>query len=122
MTAIYACHLDPVRDRFMLSAGHGSALLYSVLKLCGYNLLSLESFRKLGGLPGHPEHGTPGVAATTGPLGQGVANSVGLAFAGKIIQAHSVQLLPLGGESERSEGGEGRFIRPQPIPFARRRI
>jgi len=84
MTAIYANHLDIPRDRFVLSAGHGSALLYSVLKLRGYDLPPLETFRKLNGLPGHPEYGIPGVEATTGPLGQGVANAVGLAMATKI--------------------------------------
>ncbi len=84
LTTIYANHLNIPDDKFVLSAGHGSALLYSVLKLRGYNLPPLESFRTFGGLPGHPEYGIPGVAATTGPLGQGVGNAVGLAFAGKI--------------------------------------
>jgi transketolase len=91
MTAVYARHLrfDPGnpdwlgRDRFVLSAGHGSALLYSVLSLAGYEISSLESFRKLGGLPGHPEYGIAGVEATTGPLGQGAAMSVGMALAEK---------------------------------------
>lgn len=84
MTTIYACHLDLNVDRFVLSAGHGSALLYSILSLRGYDLPPIETFRHLGGLPGHPEIQYPGVTATTGPLGQGVANAVGLAFAGKI--------------------------------------
>ncbi len=84
MTAIYACHLNVPDDRFVLSAGHGSALLYSILGLRGYDLPPMETFRQLGGLPGHPEPWVPGVTAATGPLGQGVANAVGLAFAGKI--------------------------------------
>ena len=84
ITAIYANYLEIGHDRFVLSAGHGSALLYSVLKLRGYDLPPLETFRKLNGLPGHPEYGTPGVEATTGPLGQGVANAIGLAMAAKI--------------------------------------
>ncbi|MFH1038107.1 MAG: transketolase [PVC group bacterium] len=73
------------RDRFVLSAGHGSMILYSLLHLTGYDLPleELKSFRQWGSLtPGHPEnHLTPGVEATTGPLGQGVANAVGMALA-----------------------------------------
>ena len=81
ITAIYANHLRRGIDRFVLSSGHGSAMLYAVLKLAGYKIGDLNSFRKFGGLPGHPEYGIDGVDATTGPLGQGVGNAVGLALA-----------------------------------------
>lgn len=84
ITSVYANFMRCGLDRFVLSAGHGSAMLYSVLKLAGYEIGDLTSFRKAGGLPGHPELSISGVDATTGPLGQGVGNAVGLAIAAKI--------------------------------------
>ena len=84
----YQKDLDCNRDRFVLSAGHGSMFLYSLLHLsvCGLSL-DVLNFRQLHSkTPGHPEvYETPGVEMTTGPLGQGLAASVGMALAGKIL-------------------------------------
>ncbi|MEW6688995.1 MAG: transketolase, partial [Pseudomonadota bacterium] len=80
------------RDRFVLSNGHGSMLLYSLLHLTGYDLPigELKRFRQLGSkTPGHPERGcAPGVETTTGPLGQGVSNAIGMALAERLLAAH----------------------------------
>jgi transketolase len=93
----YHLNIDPHhpdwinRDRFVLSAGHGSAMLYGLIHLSGYNLSlsELKQFRQLGSkTPGHPEYGhTVGVDATTGPLGQGVSMAVGMAMAEKHLAA-----------------------------------
>lgn len=94
---LYAKHMhvmpsDPNwmnRDRFILSAGHGSALLYATLYMAGFlTLEDLQNFRQIhSNTPGHPEIKTPGVDMSTGPLGQGIASGVGMALAGKIYQA-----------------------------------
>lgn len=95
--ARFLCHnpMDPKwpdRDRFVLSAGHGSTLLYSLLHLTGYDLSldDLKDFRQWAAkTPGHPEYPlTPGVETTTGPLGQGFANGVGMAIAERFLAAH----------------------------------
>ena len=99
MTALFANHLnfDPLhgdwngRDRFILSAGHASALLYAVLHLAGYPITrdELKSFRRLGGLPGHPERDLRrGIEMTTGPLGQGFASAVGVAMAAPDVKVY----------------------------------
>ncbi|HKU65461.1 MAG TPA: transketolase, partial [Rhizomicrobium sp.] len=82
----------PDRDRFVLSGGHGSMLLYSLLWLTGYPKVTIEDlkhFRKVGSpTAGHPEHGDlPGIETTTGPLGQGIANAVGMALAERLLNA-----------------------------------
>ena len=92
----YHLNINPVnpswynRDRFILSAGHGSALLYSMLFMCGFELSvdDLKKFRTFNSkTPGHPEYRlTPGVECTTGPLGQGIATSVGIALGAKILK------------------------------------
>jgi transketolase len=101
----------PDRDRFVLSAGHGSMLIYAVLHLLGYprmTMAEIKRFRQLGSLtPGHPEsHVTPGVETTTGPLGQGLTNAVGMAIAeahlaaefGKDIVDHHTYVLASDGD------------------------
>jgi transketolase len=88
-----AAHPDwPDRDRFVLSAGHGSMLLYALLYLTGYPDMTVEelkNFRQLGSrTPGHPEYGhAPGIETTTGPLGQGLGNAVGMALAERLLNA-----------------------------------
>ena len=99
-TVLFAEHLKfdptnphwPDRDRFVLSAGHGSMLLYSLLHLTGYPGVTLDEikhFRQLGHMTaGHPEYGhIVGAEVTTGPLGQGITNAVGMAFAERLLNA-----------------------------------
>jgi len=99
-TALFAEHLKfdashpnwPDRDRFVLSAGHGSMLIYSLLYLTGYADMTIEdikNFRQFGAkTAGHPEYGhASGIETTTGPLGQGIANAVGMAFAERMVNA-----------------------------------
>jgi transketolase len=99
-TVLFTCYLKfdasqpswPDRDRFVLSAGHGSMLLYALLHLTGYAGMTMEelaNFRQLGSkTAGHPEYGhAPGIETTTGPLGQGLANAVGMALAERLLNA-----------------------------------
>ena len=99
-TVLFSKHLSfdasapdwPNRDRFILSAGHGSMLLYSLLHLTGYEDMTLDqvkNFRQLGSITaGHPEYGhATGIETTTGPLGQGIANAVGFAMAEEAMRA-----------------------------------
>jgi transketolase len=100
------------RDRFVLSAGHGCMLLYSLLYLTGYDvsLDDLKNFRQWGSkTPGHPEYGhTPGVEVTTGPLGQGISNAVGMAIAEKYLAAYfNRDQLPLIGYRVYVIAGDG---------------
>ena len=86
------------RDRFVLSNGHGSMLIYALLHLSGYDLpmQELKHFRQLHSqTPGHPEVGiTPGVETTTGPLGQGISNAVGMALAEKLLSLNCSPITP----------------------------
>ena len=110
----------PNRDRFVLSAGHASMLLYGMLHITGYDLAldDLKSFRQLHSrTPGHPEFGlAPGVETTTGPLGQGCANSVGMAIAEKWLATHfnrpghevfDYQIYTIAGDGDMMEGVSG---------------
>ena len=102
------------RDRFVLSAGHGSSLLYATLFMSGYNLDldDLKAFRKIDSItPGHPEYGlTPGVDCSTGPLGQGIGNAVGMAIAEKYLEKYfgediiNYNVYALCGEGDLMEG------------------
>src|SRR6187401_3729543 len=82
----------PDRDRFVLSAGHGSMLIYALLYLTGYEAMTIDQIKRMRQIgsdtAGHPEYGhTPGIETTTGPLGQGLANAVGMAIAERMLAA-----------------------------------
>jgi len=98
----------PLRDRFVLSGGHASMLLYSLLHLYGYDLSleEIQKFRQFGSLtPGHPEYGvTPGVEMTTGPLGQGFAHAVGMALAARLARSQ------MGGSLQEGQEGPGQHF------------
>jgi transketolase len=100
----------PNRDRFVLSAGHGSMLLYSILHLTGYPGMTMEeikNFRQLGSkTAGHPEYGhAAGIETTTGPLGQGIANAVGMAISERLVAARAGE--ELGGHHTYAIAGDG---------------
>lgn len=100
----------PNRDRFVLSAGHGSMLLYSILHLTGYPGMTMEeikNFRQLGSkTAGHPEYGhAAGIETTTGPLGQGIANAVGMAISERLVAARAGE--ELGGHNTYVIAGDG---------------
>ena len=114
ITAVFANFIRRGIDRFVLSSGHGSAMLYATLKLAGYSIRGMETFRKIGGLPGHPEYGLDGVDATTGPLGQGVGNAVGMALAEKMRDSDA-RVYCLCGDGDLSEG-----VADEAIAFAGR--
>ena len=114
ITTVFANFMRRGIDRFVLSAGHGSAMLYATLKLAGYNIGDLNTFRKIGGLPGHPEYGIDGVDATTGPLGQGIGNAVGLALAEKMKDTDA-RVYCICGDGDLSEG-----VASESIAFAGR--
>jgi transketolase len=124
MYSLFADHMDHApgdpewfdRDRFVLSGGHGSAMMYSVLHLFGYPKMTLDElkrFRQLGSItPGHPEHGlTPGVDASTGPLGAGMGMAVGMAIAeahlAEVFNKDDIKLID---HYTFALGGEGCFM------------
>lgn len=115
VTVLFAHHMNfdpknpkaPARDRFILSAGHGSALLYSVLHLTGYEKVTIDkikNFRRHNGMPGHPEYDiAAGIEATTGPLGQGIAMATGMAISNKLEKSNK-KIYVLAGDGCLMEG------------------